>query len=527
MEITGATYSTSHYLEFKRTGDQNIFEEIVDRMVLDGIEGINDSFKRAISKLPRREKRLAILSVLDKDRNLFKSIKSLIKGDKVSKMDHLKDIIYKIREYVKVGEVEQKKYGEVMSDLDKVVKPMINELPDEFWKDPNSKILDNCNGTGPFPLLAIWKLMSGLKDVIKDEEERYKHIVENMIYVAELQPKNMFIWMCIVDPYDEYDLNIYTGSFLESGFDRHMKEVWNVDRFQLILGNPPYQEELKTKKGSAKPLYNLFTEKSIKICDQLLYITPSRWFAGGKGLDSFRKMMIESNKIKYIRHFDDVTKLFGNSVDITGGVSYFLFDNNYNGFCDFDGYSINLSKYDIIVNPKYYSIIDKVSKMEGLDKICKGQSYSGITTNDSRLINEKINDDYIKCYVSKVNGYEKWIKSDDIRKSIDLSKWKVITARANGSYPRFGNKFMGKPNEVCNQSYICFEMNSELESKNLLKYIDTKFANFLLSIRKISQDLKPDTCKWIPMVDLNKEWTDSELSSLFNLNKDEKNIIGI
>lgn len=525
--MTGLTYSTENYKEFKETGNKNIFEDVIDKMILEEVAGMNETFRNAISSLPKRDKRMAILSILDKDRNLFKSIKSLINDNKLSKIEHLKDVIYKIREYVKVGEVEQKKFGEVMSDFDKVVKPMINELPDEYWTNPNLKILDNCNGTGPFPLLVIWKLMNGLKEIIKNEEERYKHIVENMIYVAELQPRNQFIWMCIVDPYDEYDLNVYTGSFLEAGFDNHMKEVWNVDRFQLILGNPPYQDELKTKKGSAKPLYNLFTEKSIKMCDQLLYITPSRWFAGGKGLDSFRKMMIESNKIKYIRHFDDATELFGDSVDITGGVSYFLIDNKYNGICDFDGHSVNLSKYDIIVNPKYYSIVDKVSEMNGLDKICKGQSYSGITTNDSRLVSEKINDDYIKCYVSKVNGYEKWIHITEIRDSIDILKWKVITARANGVYRKFGNKFIGHPNEVCNQSYICFEINSEIESKNLLKYIDTKFANFLLSIRKISQDLKPDTCKWIPKIDLSREWTDLELSILFNLSEDEKKIIGI
>ncbi len=526
MEVTGQTYSTINYEDFKRTGNQNLFEEIVDSMVLEGISGMNDSFKRAISNLPKSEKRMTILSLLDKDLNLFKDIKSLITKNKISKIDHLKDVIYKIREYVKVGEVEQKRFGEVMSDLDKVVKPMIGEIEEEFWTDPTNKILDNCNGTGPFPLLAIYKFMNGLKDWEPDEEKRYKHIVENMIYVAELQPKNQFIWMCIVDPYDEYDLNIYTGSFLEDGFDKHMKEVWNIpnNRFQLILGNPPYQEELVTKKGSAKPLYNLFTEKSIEISDRILYITPSRWFAGGKGLDKFRKMMMESNKVKYIRHFDDATELFGKSVDITGGVSYFLFDNNYDGLCNLDGYEVNLSKYDIIVNPKYYSIIDKVSKLKGLDTICKGQSYSGITTNDSRLSINKINDEYIKCYVSKVNGYEKWIHRDEIRTSIDISKWKVITAESNGSYHRFGNKFIGKPNEVCNQSYIVFEVENEKMANSLLSYLKTDLVNLLLSVRKITQHIKPNTCKWIPLVPLDRIWNNESVIDYLDL-KNEKSII--
>lgn len=105
---------------------------------------------------------------------------------------------------------------------------------------------------------------------------------------------------------------------------------------------------------------------------------------------------------------------------------------------------------------RYYPLIDKISKYDGLNKICKGQSYSGLTTNDSRLKKEKLDENYIKCYVSKRNGYEKWINRDHLKKSIDLSKWKATNAddSSHGSYSNFGNKFIGHPNEVCNQSYI-------------------------------------------------------------------------
>jgi site-specific DNA-methyltransferase (adenine-specific) len=505
--------------------DKNYFEELVDNLM---IEKYSDDKETTdyINSLPKENKRVAILSLLMGDNNMWLELKSLISDNNLNRMEHIKDVITMLREYVKKGDVEQKKFGEVMTPLE-FVKEMVSVLPEETWSNPNLKILDPANGTGPYPIMVIYKLMVGLESWEPNEELRYKHIVENMIYVCEIQPRNMFLYMCAVDPWDKYSLNVYTGSFLDNNFDKHMKDIWNISRFDIVIGNPPYQDELIAKKGSAKPLYNLFTEKSINISEKILFVTPSRWFAGGKGLDSFRKMMIESSKLKLIIHNDDATDIFGKSVDITGGVSYFIFDNNYKGECLFDNVSVNLSKYDIIVNPKYYSIIDKVSKFDGLEKICKGQSYSGITTNDSRLSDTKLNDNQIKCYVSKVNGYEKWIDIDQVRESIDLNKWKVITARANGSYPKFGNKFMGYPNEVCNQSYICFELDSELESKNLIKYIDTKFANFLLSIRKISQDLKPDTCKWIPYIDLNKEWSDSDLSIFFNLTPDEKFIIGI
>jgi site-specific DNA-methyltransferase (adenine-specific) len=439
------------------------------------------------------------------------------------KFEHIKDIIKIMSKFVKDGKVEKRKFGEVMTPIS-LVKEMLDTLPKEVWSNPNLKWLDPANGAGTFPYVVIYKLMNGLSEWEPDVELRYKHIVENMIYTCELQSRNVFLWLCGVDPKDEYTTNSYWGSFLDEGFDYHMKNVWSVENFDIIIGNPPYQEEIITKKGSAKALYNIFTEKSISITNLVSFITPSRWFAGGKGLESFRLMMIKSNKIKSIKHFDDASKIFEN-VDITGGVSYFIFDNNYNGLCTYNQIEIDLSKYDIIVNPIYYSIIDKVSKYDGLNKICKGQSYSGITTNDIRLSDTE-SDNHIKCYVSKVNGYEKWINRNQIR-NIDLNKWKVITARANGSYPRFGNKFIGKPNEICNQSYICFEVNSKLECENLLKYINTKFANFLLSIRKISQDLKPDTCKWIPYINLNKEMNDDDLAILFNLTSDEKNIIGI
>jgi hypothetical protein len=309
---------------------------------------MNDSFRSAISTLSRDKKRMAILSLLDKDRNLFKRIKALTdKG--INKMDHIKDVILMLREYVKVGEVEKKKFGEVMSPLE-LVKEMLSTLPEDVWTNPNLKWLDPANGTGPFPVMVIYKLMNGLKDWEPDDEKRYKHIVENMIYVCELQPKNMFLYMCAVDPFDKYKLNVYTGSFLEEVFDYHMKEVWKLDKFHVCVGNPPYQEMDGGAKASARPIYNLFTEKSIKFCEKTIFITPSRWFAGGKGLDSFRNMMMNSNKISLINHFDDASKIFGNSVEIKGGVSYFLYDNSYIGNCKLNGNNIILNKFDVVVS---------------------------------------------------------------------------------------------------------------------------------------------------------------------------------
>ena len=262
MKDLEMTYSAKHYEHYSINGDKNYFEEIIDMMIMDQVMGMNETFRLAISNLPKDEKRMAILSLLDKDLNLFKKIKALT-NKSINRMEHIKDVILMLRQYVKVGEVEQKKFGEVMTPLE-LVKEMLKTLPEEVWSNPNLKWLDPANGTGPYPAMIIFRLMSGLKDWEPDEEKRYRHIVENMIYVCELQPKNMFLYLCAVDPFDIYKLNIYTGSFLSDGFDKHMKEVWGIEKFDVVVGNPPYQSSSDDIRGS-KSIYNIFVDKSSKI----------------------------------------------------------------------------------------------------------------------------------------------------------------------------------------------------------------------------------------------------------------------
>jgi len=264
----GLTYSMA-FEEYQITKNQNLFEEVIDRMML---EGFAPEFSEKIMSLPLKDKRMAILSLLDKDRDLFLKIKALINTE-IGKMDHIKDVILMLRKYVKVGEVEKKKFGEVMTPLE-LVKEMLATLPEEVWSNPNLKWLDPANGTGPYPIVVIYRLMKGLEKWQPNEELRYKHIVENMIYVCELQPKNMFLYMCAVDPWDMYKLNIYTGSFLEAGFDKHMKEVWGVEKFDIVMGNPPYNN------GNRKNFYIDFFNGGFKVMKNdgiLSFITPSRY----------------------------------------------------------------------------------------------------------------------------------------------------------------------------------------------------------------------------------------------------------
>jgi len=367
--------------------------------------------------------------------------------------------------------------------------------------------------------------MNGLKDEILDPEERLRWILEKIIYINEYQSKNLFIYLQLFDPQNKYNMNFNRGDYLKLD----IKETFGVEKFDLICMNSPYQEMDGGAKASAKPLYNLFIEKSINDAKKVISINPSRWFAGGKGLDGFRKLMLNNKSIKVINHIKDPSDVFGKGVEIKGGISYMLIDSNYKGDCLYNDKLVNLSLYDILLDPNYVNLVNRVKNTNvhaGLDTICigRGDNVFGIQTNDKRVSDS----DDIICYMSKHKGYQKYINLNQIKNSKYLNLWKVITAEAAGSNKKlgiFGNSFIGKPNEVYSGSYISFVLNSEIECLSLLSYIKTKFSMFFLSLRKSSQHIKPDTCKWIPLVPFDREWTDELLFDYFDLSQDERNII--
>lgn len=518
----GATFSSVNpniYNQFKKDQDGEVFEKVVFDLMLNKYSD-DPELSDYILSLPNDKQRMALLSLIDGDTALWSKMNSYV-NDCSDKFEHIKDVIKIMSKFVKDGEVERKKFGEVMTPLE-LVKEMLNTLPKEVWSNPNLKWLDPANGAGTFPYVVIYKLMNGLKDVegFEDTEVRYKHIVENMIYTCELQSRNVFLWLCGVDPKDEYTTNSYWGSFLDEGFDYHMKNVWDVDKFDIIIGNPPYQEMDGGNGASAKPIYNLFTEKSIKISSIILFITPSRWFVGGKGLDGFRKMMMNSNKISSIKHFDDASEIFGKSVEIKGGVSYFLYNINFNDSeTNINGNKFILNKYDIIIKDvNSIVILDRINIKDNLSKITDSRSYFGIATNFEKREDSKISNEYVKCYFSKSKGFEKWINKKNLKK--DNLSWRVCTPRAAGStgnLNKFGNLFIIQPGEHLSDSYISFRVENKEQGESLISYLKTDFVSLLLSLRKIDHSVKPDTCKWIPIVPFDREWNDRLLIEHFNI----------
>ena len=226
-----------------------------------------------------------------------------------SLLDKPKELLALISDCLKPKTIEKKTFGEVFTPIDFINNKMLKDIEDYWLKNKNENIwanykltwYDPATGMGNYPIAIYYKLMEGLKTKIPNEIERKKHIIEKQLYMSELNKKNCFVIKQIFNINSEYKLNLYEGDTLKI----NLYEIFGKNNFDIIIGNPPYNKELQTKKGSAPALYNKFIEYYMNKCNLLSFIVPSRWFAGGKGLDKFRTMMLK----KLILYILDIMKM--------------------------------------------------------------------------------------------------------------------------------------------------------------------------------------------------------------------------
>ena len=280
--------------------------------------------------------------------------------------------------FVKVSKTKVKEFGEVMTPIT-LVEEMLDTLPDEVWTNPNLKWLDPCNGVGTFFSVVIERLMIGLESFEPNEKLRYKHIVENMIYACELQAKNLFLYLYTFDPHNEYAMNVYCGSYLDEGFDKHM-ETWKIDKFDVIVMNPPYNNNTGNK-GTGNTLWDKFVIKTISQlvdCGYLVAVHPSGW----RNIDgTFKNIqrILKSKQMSYleIHNEKDGLKTFGAETRY----DYYCLHNVPNTMftkikCQ-DGTieRVDLSKMDFIPNGMF-KIFDKlIAKNGDTVKILRDCSY--------------------------------------------------------------------------------------------------------------------------------------------------------
>ena len=338
----------------------------------------------------------------------------------------------------------------------------------------------------------------------------------------------------------EYDrgneLETHAYSFIHTN---KPEEIFNM-KFDVIIGNPPYQLDTGGSGRQAKPIYQHFVHQAKKLSPRYLtMIIPSRWFAGGMGLNEFREEMINDNRISTIVDHIDARECFP-GVDIAGGICYFLWEKDKRGNCvvvnKFKGSELvskrplNEFKTFIRFGPAV-SILRKVAskKEESLTKIISPTRPFGLQTSDRPTGSGEVH------LVS--SGGEGLISLSKVTSGKEMiNKWKVMTSKTShdhaGQPDKDGTRRVLsrveilKPNYVCTESYIILGAFSQRKkAQNCLQYVKTKFVRFLISLLSFSQDITRERFNYVPLANMDEPWTDEKLYKKYGITKKEIDFI--
>ena len=455
-----------------------------------------------------------------------------------------------------------------------------------LWADKTVKFLDPCTKSGVFLREITSRLTKGLADEIPDLNERVGHILTKQVFGIGITHLTSLLARRSVycSKYAKGEHSIAAGFASDSGniwfermehtwiqgrckycgagqsaFDRgaglethayslihtddakaKLAEIFGGDmQFDVIIGNPPYQ--LASDGGTRDiPIYHKFVDAALTLDPKyVLMITPSRWFAGGLGLDSFRDRMLNDKRLRVFVDYSRMDAVFP-GVDFEGGVSYFLWDRDHKGECEVAHYlgdqtpatsRRNLGEFDVFVrNPNALTILRKVlaRKEPSITEIMVTNNEFGLVTNFRDYKDAKAGTDNIAVHAirdsKRVIG---WMPRKKLPKGEALvDKWKVLIPKSygeRGAIPAqiLGPTLIAKPPSASTQTYVFVYADSEAEAQYIKSYTKTRFFRFLLSLRKITQHAAKPVYKWVPQQAWDRDWTDEMLFKKYSITKEE------
>ncbi len=466
-------------------------------------------------------------------------------------------------------------YDEIfVNQLDKPRYIIIDDVTTNIFNKKDAKILEINSKSGLYPLYLAFSLY---QRKIKEKNNELTLEQKYNIWVEIIQ-KNIFVLCntemakhityrtllgyreekCNIRYFDDLVNQISQISKRENVIRKvtSKKDYWETQggqkqmKFDVIVGNPPYQIIDGGGVGdSAKPIYHFFVEWAKKIEPQYLsMIMPSRWMQGGKGLANFREIMMEDKSIRFVADFAD-SKVCFSTVNIDGGVCYFLRDKEYNGktkykYHSFDGnisesfrYLKSGSSDTVIRNKNFLSIIEKTNTKNKFSSIVSKQNPYGFRTDffnapekfQKCKISHEIKPNYVQIFgVKGQKGGAKrtscYIVRESVPKNIDsIDKFKLFFSKAYmATSTLFPDVIVGKSGDICTETFLEIGPFETLEhAENCLEYMLTKFFRTLLFLNRSSLNISTSIFNLIPLLSFDKIYTDEELFNMFELSKTE------
>lgn len=460
---------------------------------------------------------------------------------------------------------------------------ILDLLPKSIWSDKNATFLDPVSKSGVFLREIAKRLMHGLETQIPDQQTRINHIFKKQLYgiaITELtsllsrrsvycskiangkysicdafgtpEGNIKFDWVqhtwqngkcsfcgASQEVYDRDDaLETYAYQFIHNA---NPEKIFEHMKFDVIIGNPPYQLSDAGHGRSASPIYHKFVQQAKKLNPRYLsMILPARWYAGGKGLDEFRAEMLNDNRIRKLVDFENSNDVFP-GVDVAGGICYFLWDRDNQGLCEVinskDGEQAKseraLNEFPILIRQSQaIPIIRKIlAKNENsgkrLSEIVSPSKPFGVRGH------HQPSKSGIPCYFTQKQGVL-FIKKEELTDNFNLlDKYKLLIPRAPiagqtdfskpvGFYYE-GNVRVANPGEACTESWIvAFASEKRDEVFSFKSYLFTKIIRFLLLQTVVSQDVTRNNFNLIP--DLGKYegiYSDEVLMQRWRITRDE------